>query len=141
MWDFYSNYQGDYLCLKDLYFYHTPTKRTIYWKGYEGSRAGQPIGASQLISRKIVEAMDYTMYDEKLPYPCEVSVWKKAVQMGYKIDLVPMSATGGIAVDIKTGENLTKFNLWANAKYVNYMETLYTSKVIHDVIDTLVADF
>jgi hypothetical protein len=137
MWDFYSNYQGDYLCLKDLYFYHTPTKRTIYWKGYEGSRAGQPIGAFQLIKREVVEAMEHTLFDEKLSYPCEVSVFKKASKLGVQIDALKMGATGGMAVDIKTGENLTKFNLWANAKYVNYSQTLQTSDVLHNVIEGL----
>lgn len=139
MWDFYSKYEGDYLCLKDLYFYHIPTNRTIYWKGYQGSREGQPIGAFQLIKREVVEAMEYTLFDEKLPYPCEVSVFKKALNLGIQIDAVTMKATGGIAVDIKTGENLTKFNLWSNARYVNYSETIQTSKVLNDVVQRLVA--
>jgi hypothetical protein len=130
MWRYYSEYKGKYLCLKDLYFHCVNSNRTVYWSGYTGSKHQQPIGAFQLIRRDVIEAMDHSPFSEKLSYPCEVSVFKKAQELGVNIDVVSMSETKGFAVDVKTDLNITKFNLWQNARYCLAQETIFTSEVI-----------
>jgi hypothetical protein len=137
MWKYYSEYKGEYLCLEDLYFHCTKSNRTLYWGGYKGGREGQPIGAFQLIRKDVIERMNNEPYSEKLAYPCEVSVWKKAKDVGAKIDLVSMKETKGFALDIKTETNMTKFNLWQNASYCLAEETILSSKIIRDRISQI----
>lgn len=135
MWESYVNFSGDVLGLKDLYFYNLPDKRAIYWKGYtQKNRIDEPIGAHKLISRDIMEKMQWRPFCEVSRTPDEHTTHAKLKALGVLQTVKTMDELGGIAVDVKSEANLTKFNLWNNSSYIVSEQLLNMDKGIGDLI-------
>ena len=135
LWESYVNFSGDVLGLKDLYFYNLPDKRAIHWKGYtQHNRINEPIGAYKLISREVMEKMQWRPFCEVSRTPDEHTTHAKLKALGVEQTVKTMAELGGIAVDLKSEANLTKFNLWSNSSYVVSEQFLNMDKGIGDLI-------
>lgn len=115
MWTYYNNFEGERLCLSDLYFYDTVSKKAIYWKGYQDrTRIGHPIGAHQLHRRDVMEKMNWKPFIDT-SMGNEADTHKKCQALGIKTTCVKMHETGGIGIDIKSKDSYSKFRLWPNS--------------------------
>lgn len=124
MWDYFSRFDGEVLGLLDFLFYHPRTERTIHWNGYRNRRVGEPIGAHKLIRKDVMEKINFEPFSNYSKYPDEHDTHKKLLSLGVEQKAVKMIETGGIGVDVKTPDNITKFNLWDNSRFVLYAETI-----------------
>ena len=136
LWDYYVNFKGEVLGLKDLYFYDMPTGKTLHWKGYSknSSRFGEPIGACKMIRKDILEKLDYKPFDERTPSACEGSTHKKLKALGVVQTVVTMQEAGGVAVDIKNEASYTKFKQWLNSEFVTFNESIGKDGYLSELI-------
>lgn len=110
MWVYYSDYEGDQLSLRDLCFHNTRTRGLAYWPGYRGKRKDEPIGAAKLLSRRLLELlMPYPFGKERRPRGLDRQLYLNVTAHGVTIDIVNMSDTGGICVDAKGPDSMTKW--------------------------------
>lgn len=115
MWNYYNNFEGERLCLSDLYFYDTVSKKAIYWRGYQNKgRIGHPIGAHQLHKRDVLEKMNWKPFNDT-SMGNEADTHSKCIALGIKTTCVKMHETGGIGIDIKSKDSYSKFRLWPNS--------------------------
>lgn len=119
MWDFYCNFKGERLCLSDLYFYDTESKKALYWAGYNSKhpRNGWPIGAHQLTRYDVMEKMHFKPFNDKA-MAHEHDTHKKCADLGVKTVVLPMALTGGIAIDIKSKDSYSPFKEYSNAEFI-----------------------
>ena len=52
----------DCVGLMDSYIAHAKTKEVMYWSGYWGDRKGESIGAGRIVSRKILDKLNWTLW-------------------------------------------------------------------------------
>lgn len=115
MWTYYNNFEGERLCLSDLYFYDTVSKKAIYWRGYQNKqRLGHPIGAHQIHRRDVLEKMNWKPFNDNA-MGNEADTHTKCIALGIQTTCVKMHETGGIGIDIKSKDSYSKFRLWPNS--------------------------
>lgn len=119
MWEFYVNWKGETLALSDYYFYNMPDGRMIYWGGYtQGKRIGEPIGACKMLSREIMDKIEWKPFNDNERQPDEHTTELKLKKIGVYAHTVKTSMTGGLSIDLKSETNMNKFSVWNNSKYV-----------------------
>jgi hypothetical protein len=112
MWEYYQSYQGQHLSLRDLFFYDGPTQSLVYWPGYIGRRAGEPIGAAKLVRRDVLAALHWKPFDPRperwnaLDYDMHMAIRA----LGVKVKVVRMSDTGGVCLDVKDAGSCTPWD-------------------------------
>lgn len=106
-----DNYSADakYLMgLKDLYFYHARTKKTIQHQGFIGSKSPFTIGCGRIFSRALLDMIDWKPWGEQVTERgLDITCSRIFERMGVKEKQLTMEEAG-IAVDIKTDVGLTK---------------------------------
>ena len=132
LWDFYLNYKGSYCGLKDLYFFCTESRKLIYWKGYleEKRYFGYPIGSCLLISRDLMEEVDFKPYKNESKWPREQDA-HESIREFQDIELFGVNEVG-ISVDLKGG-GITRFDLWPNSEYCG-LEELKVDMDIYNIV-------
>ena len=136
MWEYYCNFKGEVLGLKDLYFHHVKHENVLHWKGYseKSKRYNEPIGAHKLIRKDIMNRLDFTPFLEKSKFPDEQPTPDKLHALGIQTTLVSMKETGGIAVDVKNKDSATPFRKWDNTEWVKFENSLGKSSYLTDLL-------
>lgn len=90
------------LGLKDLYFYSIQLNEAVHFQGYPSPPSPRTIGAGRVFSRWVMERMNFMPWnDEKVNRGLDSSSTVQMKKRGIDEIAVPMSQTGGIAVDLK----------------------------------------
>jgi hypothetical protein len=121
MWEYYNRFTGEVLALSDLYFFDITTQRLLYWGGYDNSnkaRIGEPIGAYKMIRADVMDKMNWLPFSEKAYQPGEHVTHAQLIKLGINQTIVKMEETGGIAVDVKSKQNLNPIKQWPNSKFI-----------------------
>ena len=116
--------------IKDLYIYDKKGKVVNYWPGYgeESDRYGETIGLSRVISRNLLEMANFSLWpDLEIDRSLDLSMTNRFIGFGLqpldnskeefvyvngiKISTAhssfKMRELGGVAIDVKTGTNIT----------------------------------
>lgn len=118
----------DYVYLTDCYFFDLTTKKGLYWGGYiRNFNKGKGAGIGRLISRRILDAINWTCwpagYDTVLDTAFDKQIEKiQCTKVGINI-----KQAGLFALDIKSKENMTPFELWENSKFIDGKEMLFNN--------------
>jgi len=131
-WEYYLQFKGPHLGLRDLFFYDSISKKCFHFTGYTGRREGTPIGACHMISADVMEKLNYRPYVDEERFPREQSVWKKVCDLGVQTKLVTMAETGGIVADVKSEVGIMAFTPVANKNGVYPDCKFVDSKVIEE---------
>lgn len=105
--DYYETLKGkfDYVGLLDFYFHDF--QATKYCPGFIHDRKGEPHGAGRMISRKILEQLDFKLWDDEINSGLDASMTKRISKLqGIKSYFFSMKKKGFWAVDLKTKNNL-----------------------------------
>jgi len=137
MWEFFCNFEGDFVGLKDYYFYDMESRRLLFWHGYaEGHhRKGHPIGAGKLISRMALEAIGWEGFDNNATQALDFQIDKRLIAKGFIPQLVTMEETGGISVDLKTKFNMHRFHPYRNSNMLNFTEIQKKAPELMEIIN------
>ena len=106
----------DYIYLLDCYFYDIQRKCGLYWGGYRMKHNyAHPLGAGRLLSKSLMEKLNYQCWhDVKLSGLLDQAMNEKMVQIRPKSRAIHCLSEGVFILDIKSEENMTKFDLWDN---------------------------
>lgn len=90
----------DYVGLLDFYF--TDFQKTKYCPGFQHNRLGEPHGAGRMISREVIEKMDFTLWDNGLNSGLDASMTKRLNTLNLKTHFFRCKDINEIAIDLKT---------------------------------------
>lgn len=128
-----NEYDYDLIGKKDFYMLDIGDKfRACHWKGYTAKeRANEPIGIGRMLSRNILEQMDWQPMDGKLNSSLDWSMFQKVKALGGNIILVEDETLKSLSVSTDKWDNMHKFN------------EHYTGKLKSDIInvDELLNEF
>lgn len=108
----------DFMGVLDFYFYDTTTGKASYWGGYNDRRAGLTCGAGRVLSRRILELWNWSVWESKHNHILDNSMDEKLRDIEHRSCTFRMKDYDLYAVDIKSSTNMTPFELWPNTRYV-----------------------
>jgi hypothetical protein len=108
----------DYIAVTDFYFYDTTTKRAAYWGGYRDARKGHTCGAGRLISKRLMDAWGWKPWEIQHSKVLDNSMQIKLKNTPHTSAIFSLKEKGVYALDIKSGTNMTPFQLWDNTCYI-----------------------
>lgn len=88
----------DYVGLLDFYF--TDFQKTKYCPGFQHNRLGEPHGAGRMISRQVIEQLDFTLWDNGLNSGLDASMTKKLNTLKLKTHFFRCKDINEIAIDL-----------------------------------------
>lgn len=109
LWSFAQAYHGDHFGLRDCLIHQMETRRTLHWRGYIGSRAGEPVGAGKIISTEVLDALGWEPFSAGRSRSLDLDMHRKMGVLGVQVDVQPMRSVG-LLVDVKTGDSLTSWH-------------------------------
>jgi hypothetical protein len=113
----------DFIGVTDFYFYDTTTKKAAYWGGYrERYRQGHTCGAARVISDRMLLEWDCCPWTDDLSNYLDTAMQNKIDRSILPKFTFSIKEEGLYAVDIKSSENMTPFQLWDNTQYIDPKE-------------------
>ena len=116
----YLKHIEDYIYVTDGYFYDLESKRALYWAGYNRNlNRGHALGAGRFMSRNLMDQLNWQPWlDDRLHNLLDTSMDKRLAQCKYTKRALKC-ISHGLLVDVKSPENMTKFQRWTNTEYIN----------------------
>lgn len=107
----------DYFGFEDFFMYSSQ-KQLYYWKGYQGLRSGETIGAGRFFSKKLLDLVQWDLWgaeakEKGLDLLCE----NKLSQLQLKRHSMKLPQ-GEMLLDIKSGINLTRVALYDDRQLI-----------------------
>ncbi|ULB45240.1 tetratricopeptide repeat protein [Limnospira fusiformis KN01] len=126
----------DIIGMLDVYLFDLKNLKAYYWGGYpkESPRFGESIGMGRCLSKKIVENLNYQLWEDGLNKSLDYSMMKRIKSLPQDINISSnfFRIKGvGVACDIKSKNNITKVEkflptsqLITDQNLYNYMKNL-----------------
>lgn len=108
----------------DFYVFDSKTKLGAYWKGYDFLRKNETIGAGRLISREIVEACNWKLWNDDLNKGLDRSFSRTIFKSVTSINAMRLKDINECLIDIKSSENLGGFHKYNNHIKKDIKETI-----------------
>jgi hypothetical protein len=113
----------DFIGVTDFYFYDTTTNRAAYWGGYiDARRLMHTAGAGRLISSRLMVKWNWQPWENKHSHILDNSVQEKLKLTPHSSASISLKKNNVFALDIKSSENMTPFQLWENTHYIDFNE-------------------
>ena len=110
----------DYIGVTDFYFYDTTTAKSAYWGGYrEPYRLGHTCGAGRVLSAKLLDQWDWTIWSSKQDDMLDSSMQIKLSSTVHTSIYFSLKSKGLYGLDIKSSVNMTPFTLWDNTEFID----------------------
>jgi len=93
----------------DGYFLKLETKEMVYWPGYEGDRAGHSIGCGKIISSKVLDRLDWSVWGDYEGHHAFDSVLDRKIETVSPKTVGHRMARAGLVVATKATESLTEW--------------------------------
>lgn len=107
----------DFIGSTDYYFYDLKTKKAAYWGGYiNRGRRGETVGAGRIFSKKLMNRCDWKLWSDGVDKGLDST---SKLNIKGRIKKFRLKQLGMYAIDIKSDENITKFELWPNTTYID----------------------
>ena len=110
----------DLIGFKDIYFQNE--QGLFYWKGYDNNRRGEPVGAGKVYSRKLLECLNWNVFDQPRDKGLDRISWQRVKQAKAKIHVTTLKENDLILVDIKDGEGMNSLSKFRNLEQVNIIK-------------------
>lgn len=107
----------DFIGSVDFCMYEPKLKKGIYWSGYEGVRQGEPIGCYRTLSKKFLQLNSWRIWNPQASRSQDRAMFEK-VNKDTKTHIY-CHQNIGVMVDVKTKDNITKFDLYENGEYIS----------------------
>ena len=126
----------DIIGMLDVYLFDAKQLKAYYWGGYpkKHKRFGESIGMGRCLSKKIVENLNYQLWEDGLNKSLEGSMKKKIKSLSRSISITSnyfRIKEVGVACDVKTNDNISKLEnflptseLIVDCNLYNYIKNL-----------------
>lgn len=109
----------DFIGVSDFYFYDTVTRKALYWGGYrESYRQGATCGAGRALSKRLLNKWGWKPWDVRHSLILDNSIDQKLKATKHSKCVFSLKAHGLVATDVKSSTNMTPFEKWDNAEYI-----------------------
>jgi hypothetical protein len=116
---YWMNKGYDFIGLLDFYFLNLPKNKSVYWRGYRGSRKGDTVGAVRCLSKWLLDQMNWELWQNGLMKGLDASMKRKLADLNYREKKIRLKDLGLYAMDIKTEENITEFKQYDNSVFID----------------------
>lgn len=105
----------DLIGILDLYLFDIKNIKVYYWGGYPkaSKRFGESVGLGRCLSKKILENLNYQLWEDGLNRVLDSSMTKKIQSLSQSINISSnyfYIKDVGIACDIKSDNNISKLD-------------------------------
>ena len=104
----------DFIGVLDFFFYDLPTKRALYWGGYEDGRKGHTCGAGRVLSSNLLGKWGWKIWEDKQSKVLDNSMEDKLNKTPHTSHTFKCVDFDVMRLDIKSSTNMTPFECWAN---------------------------
>lgn len=104
----------DYIGFLDIYFHDRIGGQNWYWPGYKGYREGEPAGAGKVYSRKMMEALDYKIFQPSGDSGLDKGCHDRIMQTGLPYKFCKLWKVGAFLCDVKDNEGKTPLRKFTN---------------------------
>jgi len=125
IWKVYAKYiaEGEtYIGTTDLYMWDWRDNRAVYWAGYNGDRAMEPIGPGRVIHKSLIP-WDGGIYDKDLNRNLDASFTRRMLTKGIKA--TTFKSKDHLLVSCKGDENITDISLFNQHELVDVDHTIF----------------
>lgn len=125
----------DLIGILDMYIFDIQQFKSYYLPGYPKKhyRFGEPLGLGRCLSKKMLEYLNYQLWEDGLNKGLDLSMMKRIKALSNRISSVTFNIKDvGIACDIKSGDNVTKIE-----EFSGKIQEI-TDKNISDFIQSLI---
>jgi hypothetical protein len=92
----------DYAGVLDAYKYDLATQALSYWPGYdELRRVGEPMGSGRLYSRRLLDEVDWHLWDSNLDRGLDWSVTQRLEGMDIEVYTNNLASLGAVQIGVK----------------------------------------
>lgn len=89
--------------------------RLVYWPGYQGTRADETIGIGRMLSKKLLDAIDWKPFHDDKSSSLDRSMKEKAAKVGVQDYFVHRNDIMALSISTNQWENKHKFiHHWTN---------------------------
>jgi len=103
------------LGLRDMYLIRRGSWESVWWKGYQNDRRGEPVGAHRFFPRKILDALDWQLWPAGLNRNLDGNLCARIGRLQPNpqdtMRVLSMQEAGCAALGISGEENLTPWRL------------------------------
>lgn len=85
------------------------TYRLCHWTGYVGERGSEPIGIGRILSRRILNRIDWKPFDDGLNKSMDFSMYHKVLSNEGKVMLIKTDEIKSLSISTDRWENMHKF--------------------------------
>ncbi len=101
----------EYIAIADIFFMDFKTKDTIYFPGFlKAPGIGKSMGPGRLLARKILEEVNFKLWDNKINIKLNSSMNKTLEDLNLKQVVFNIIENNNFVMDIKTDQNLWSYN-------------------------------
>jgi len=94
----------------DSYQIQIIDKRAKYWPGYEGRRMGEPAGSGRVFSKKLLEAVNYTPFNNDKNSSLDSSAIHKIRKLGWPIwEVFSLKEEGLVHAGMKSHQDKNRY--------------------------------
>lgn len=97
----------DVIECKDIYYFDTRTKTSVYCEGYNNHRKGEPLAVGRCISRYVAEENNWDLWDDRKLKGIDSSVHEKLKPFRRKLITIKDKH---LVLDIKGNQNISTFD-------------------------------
>jgi hypothetical protein len=83
--------------------------RMCRWEGYSGARQDEPIGIGRLVSKRILDKMNWTPFDPDKNNSMDFMMYKKCLELGGKVKMVKDDTLIPLSISCDAWSNMHKF--------------------------------
>jgi glycosyltransferase involved in cell wall biosynthesis len=113
----WMNQGYDFIGSTDYYFYDLTTKSAAYWGGYiQRGRRGETVGAGRIFSQRLMNRCGWKLWADGLDKGLDST---SKLNIRGKVKKFRLAQLGLYAIDLKSEENITKFEMWPNTSYID----------------------
>ena len=84
--------------------------RVVKWSGYVGERSNESIGIGRLLSKKLLDLLDWKPFDPTKDSSMDSSMKMKSAQFGYHDFMVKDESAMALSISTDKWDNMHKFN-------------------------------
>lgn len=101
----FDNY--DVIECKDIYYFDTRTKQSVYCEGYDNHRKGEPLAVGRCISRYVAEQNNWSLWNDRSFKGIDSAINKKLSPFRRKLIEIKDKH---LVLDIKGNQNISTFD-------------------------------
>lgn len=96
--------------LRDQYMLRVSDLAMLHFRGYQGDRAGDPVGVGRLLRRDVLKKLAQAPWPANVERGLDGHMTGRLRSLGIRPRLTTMRELGGAVIDLKTDENMWSFD-------------------------------